>query len=83
MLGDVTHGSRATAWVLSATKFVSWEATSSLQAHSEGFFGETRPPRMALFGLCVVEKVQPIQPTGWRCKGAWLDPSLGRAEGQG
>ena len=66
-----------------ATKFVSWEATSSLHDHSDGCQGEAGPPRTSLFGLSVVEQVQPIQLPGQRPKGEWLDPSLGRAEGRG
>ena len=36
MLGDVTHGSRATAGVPGTTKFVTWEVSSILHAHLEG-----------------------------------------------
>ena len=42
--------------------------------------GHTRP---ALFGISVVEQIQPIRPPGQRCQRAWLDPSPGREEGRG
>ena len=66
MLGDVTPGS----WLLQgspgATKFVSWEATSSLHAHSEGCFRNARPLCAALYGLSVDEQTQPMQTPGQR-----------------
>ena len=64
-------------------KFVSWEATSSLHAHSEVCFGADRPPCAALFWPSMDELVQPIRPPGQETQGPWLDPSPGREEGTG
>ena len=78
-LGDVTPGSMGTSGVPGATKFVSWEASSILHAHLEGCYEEAGPPRMALFGLSVVKRVQPIRTLGRKLLGVGLDPSLGWA----
>ena len=64
MLGDVTPGNIAAARVPGSAKFVSWEATSSIHAHSQGCFRAAGLPRPALFGPSLDEQEHPIKPPG-------------------
>ena len=66
-----------------SAKFVSWEATSSLHAHSEFCFRAAGPPHMALFWPRMDELVQAIRPPAQETVGPLLDASPGWEEGRG
>ena len=80
----MTPCNMAAAGIPKLGQFVSWEATSSLHAHSEDGFGAAGPPCAAIFGPSVEECLQPNRTQGrqeWL--GAWLDPRPGQEEGVG